>query len=109
MSYGNKGWADWVLEEKESIEHFKLAYEVRFSSRKLDFSPLLTPCTSRNAPGNARQLGINSWDTANVYSNGDSEKIVGKAIKELKIPRETLVILTKVWCVHFVSSLASSD
>ncbi|GAA5888034.1 hypothetical protein JCM6882_000257 [Rhodosporidiobolus microsporus] len=71
MSYGNKGWAEWVLEEKESIEHFKLAYE----------------------------LGINTWDTANVYSNGDSERIIGKAIKELNIPRERLVILTKVCMV----------
>jgi aryl-alcohol dehydrogenase-like predicted oxidoreductase len=43
------------------------------------------------------QLGINTWDTANVYSNGDSERIIGKAIKQLEIPRERLVILTKVW------------
>lgn len=41
-------------------------------------------------------MGINTWDTANVYSNGDSERIVGKAIKKFKIPRDELVILTKV-------------
>ena len=40
--------------------------------------------------------GINTFDTANVYSNGDSERILGKALKEYKIPRENVVIMTKV-------------
>lgn len=31
-----------------------------------------------------------------VYSNGLSEVVLGKAIKELKLPREELVIMTKV-------------
>lgn len=35
------------------------------------------------------------WDTANVYSDGVSEEIIGKAIKEYKLPRHKLVILTK--------------
>ena len=35
------------------------------------------------------------WDTANVYSNGASEEIVGKAIKKYDIPRTKLVIMTK--------------
>ena len=35
------------------------------------------------------------WDTANVYSNGVSEEIIGKAIKKYEIPRQKLVILTK--------------
>jgi aryl-alcohol dehydrogenase-like predicted oxidoreductase len=32
-----------------------------------------------------------------MYSNGDSEILVGQAIKKFKIPREELVILSKVW------------
>lgn len=35
------------------------------------------------------------WDTANIYSNGVSEEIIGKAIKKYEIPRQKLVILTK--------------
>ncbi len=30
-----------------------------------------------------------------MYSNGESERIVGKAIKEYKLPREKLIIMTK--------------
>jgi len=40
--------------------------------------------------------GINTFDTADVYSDGDSERILGKALKEYKIPREKVVIMTKV-------------
>ncbi|KAG6915928.1 hypothetical protein DXG01_009258 [Tephrocybe rancida] len=40
-------------------------------------------------------LGINTIDTANVYSNGESERIIGKWIHESKIPRERLIIATK--------------
>jgi Predicted oxidoreductases (related to aryl-alcohol dehydrogenases) len=32
----------------------------------------------------AYDLGINTWDTANVYSNGASEAIVGKALKKVR-------------------------
>ena len=39
----------------------------------------------------AYDLGINTWDTANTYSNGESERIVGKAIREFKIPRDKLL------------------
>ena len=35
------------------------------------------------------------WDTANVYSNGSSEEIIGRAIKKFNIPRHKLVICTK--------------
>jgi len=35
------------------------------------------------------------WDTANIYSDGVSEEIIGKAIKKYKLPRHKLVILTK--------------
>lgn len=40
-------------------------------------------------------MGINTWDTANMYSNGASEEIVGKALKKYDIPRHKVVIMTK--------------
>jgi aryl-alcohol dehydrogenase-like predicted oxidoreductase len=43
----------------------------------------------------ALDLGINFFDTANVYSEGTSEEIVGKALKEFA-RREEVVIATKV-------------
>jgi aryl-alcohol dehydrogenase-like predicted oxidoreductase len=43
----------------------------------------------------AYDRGLNTWDTANVYSNGESEIIIGKAIKKFNIPRHKLVILSK--------------
>lgn len=69
MSYGSKSWQDWVLEEAEGIAHIKAAFAA----------------------------GINTFDTANVYSNGESERILGKAIKEIGAPRSSFVILTKVY------------
>ncbi|KAL4244349.1 NADP-dependent oxidoreductase domain superfamily protein [Abortiporus biennis] len=69
MSYGTKEWQGWVLDEEEAIKHIKFAYE----------------------------NGIQTFDTANVYSNGLSEIILGNAIKKLNLPREELVILTKVY------------
>ncbi|KAI0737382.1 aryl-alcohol dehydrogenase [Daedaleopsis nitida] len=69
MQYGSPAWQDWVLGEEEGIKHIKFAYE----------------------------HGIQSFDTANVYSNGLSEVILGKAIKQLKLPRDELVIMTKLY------------
>ena len=37
------------------------------------------------------------WDTANIYSNGSSEKVIAKAIKHYDIAREKVVILTKCY------------
>ncbi|KAI0669357.1 Aldo/keto reductase [Trametes maxima] len=70
MSYGTPEWQSWVLPEGEAIKHIKFAYE----------------------------HGITTFDTANSYSNGLSEIILGKAVKELNLPREELVIMTKL-CV----------
>lgn len=39
--------------------------------------------------------GVNFIDTANVYSFGQSEQLVGQAIKQLGLPRDELVIATK--------------
>ncbi|GJC84776.1 aldo-keto reductase dtxS3 [Colletotrichum liriopes] len=67
MSLGSSEWQNWVLDEEESCEILKAAYD----------------------------RGINTWDTANMYSNGVSEKVIGKAIKKYNIPREKLVLMTK--------------
>jgi len=69
MSFGSKDWQPWVIEEDEALPLLKAAYD----------------------------RGLNTWDTANVYSNGVSEEIIGKAIKKYSIPREKLVILTKCY------------
>ncbi|KAI6014669.1 Aldo keto reductase [Pisolithus marmoratus] len=71
MQYGSKAWQDWVLEEAEAIEHIRVAYEA----------------------------GIQTFDTANVYSNGRSEIVLGKAIKQLNLPREEIVVMTKCFFV----------
>lgn len=45
-------------------------------------------------------MGVNTWDTANMYSNGKSEEIIGKALKKYNIPRHKVVIMTKLhWAV----------
>lgn len=43
----------------------------------------------------AYDRGLNTWDTANVYSNGISEKLIGATIKKHNIPRHKLVLLSK--------------
>ncbi|KAI0055137.1 aryl-alcohol dehydrogenase [Artomyces pyxidatus] len=71
MSYGTPEWQPWVLGEKEAIEQIKFAYE----------------------------SGIQTFDTADIYSNGYSEIVLGKAIKELQLPRDEIVVMTKLWGV----------
>jgi aryl-alcohol dehydrogenase-like predicted oxidoreductase len=44
----------------------------------------------------AFDAGVNFIDTANVYSEGDSERLLGEALAKLDLPREDLVIATKV-------------
>ena len=69
MTYGepNRGAHPWSLPEDQSRPFIKRALE----------------------------LGINFFDTANVYSAGSSEEILGRAIKDF-VPREEVVIATKV-------------
>ncbi len=43
----------------------------------------------------AVDAGINFIDTANVYSTGKSETLLGQALKTLKLPRDQLIIATK--------------
>lgn len=47
--------------------------------------------------GQAIDAGINFIDTADVYAGGVSEQITGQALKNLKVPRENLVVATKVF------------
>ena len=68
MTYGSPNWRDWVLGEEESRPFIKRALEV----------------------------GINFFDTADVYSVGRSEEIVGKALKDFAPSRDRVVIATKV-------------
>jgi aryl-alcohol dehydrogenase-like predicted oxidoreductase len=43
------------------------------------------------------ESGINFFDTADVYTEGESEKILGQSLKNLKIARQQVVIATKVY------------
>jgi len=47
--------------------------------------------------GSALDAGINFIDTADVYAGGVSEQITGQALKNLKVPRENVVVATKVF------------
>ncbi|KAF2130524.1 Aldo/keto reductase [Dothidotthia symphoricarpi CBS 119687] len=69
MSLGTSEWQKWVLNEEESLPLLEHAYK----------------------------CGINTWDTADVYSHGASERIVGKALKQYNIPRSKVVILSKCY------------
>ena len=69
MSYGASSWRDWVLEEGASMPFFKRAFE----------------------------LGINFFDTADAYSLGESERILGRAIRAYGAQRDDVVIATKVF------------
>ena len=69
MTYGRKSWRQWVLEEEEGRPFIRQALE----------------------------LGINFFDTADMYSVGTSEEILGRALKDFGPSRDTVVIATKVF------------
>jgi aryl-alcohol dehydrogenase-like predicted oxidoreductase len=69
MTYGTSKWRAWVLDEAASRPFFRQAWEG----------------------------GINFFDTADMYSDGASEEVLGRALRELAIPREQVVIATKVF------------
>lgn len=47
--------------------------------------------------GQAIDAGVNFIDTADVYAGGASEQITGQALRNLKVPREQVVVATKVF------------
>jgi aryl-alcohol dehydrogenase (NADP+) len=69
MTYGSKQWRPWVLDENESQPFIRRAWE----------------------------LGINFFDTADMYSLGASEEVLGRVIKDLGIQRDNVVIATKLF------------
>ncbi|KAJ0167561.1 Versiconal hemiacetal acetate reductase [Colletotrichum tanaceti] len=71
MTFGSSKWegSPWVLDEEEGLRLLKAAYD----------------------------SGINTWDTADTYSNGRSEVVIGKALKTFGIPRQKVVILSKIF------------
>lgn len=52
---------------------------------------------SQKVVAKALELGINYFDTANIYTNGDSELYLGKALKNLGVKRDEVFIQTKVF------------
>ncbi len=71
MTYGSKKWREWVLEEEEA-------------------KPFV---------GRALEAGINFFDTADVYSLGESERVTGSLLKHFGVKRENVVVATKVFQV----------
>jgi aryl-alcohol dehydrogenase-like predicted oxidoreductase len=69
MSYGSKKWRDWILEEDEALPFVQRALEA----------------------------GINFFDTADVYSVGESERILGSLLRKLNVHRGDVVVATKVF------------
>lgn len=57
----------------------------------------LDPDATKEMIAHACDMGVNFIDTANQYSHGTSEEYIGRALKELHIPREKVVIATKVY------------
>jgi aryl-alcohol dehydrogenase (NADP+) len=69
MTYGTPKWRPWVLDDEQSRPFFKQAWDA----------------------------GINFFDTADMYSDGVSEEVTGRALRDLGIPREQVVVATKVY------------
>ncbi|HET7333525.1 MAG TPA: aldo/keto reductase, partial [Rhizomicrobium sp.] len=69
MTYGSPKWRDWVLDDEASRPFIKRALEA----------------------------GINFFDTADMYSLGESEAVLGRALKDFGGGREQYVVATKVF------------
>jgi aryl-alcohol dehydrogenase-like predicted oxidoreductase len=67
MTYGSSKWRSWVLDEEQAMPFFREAIEA----------------------------GVNFFDSADVYSQGESERVTGKALKTFA-KRHEVVIATKV-------------
>ncbi|MBN9546463.1 MAG: aldo/keto reductase [Alphaproteobacteria bacterium] len=69
MTYGAPSWRDWVLDEEASRPFLKRALEA----------------------------GVNFFDTADMYSLGASEEVLGRAIRDFADNRDSVVLATKVY------------
>jgi len=57
----------------------------------------LTQSDAERLVGQSLDAGINFIDTADVYAAGQSEQITGQALRNLKIPREDVIVASKVF------------
>ena len=57
----------------------------------------LGPEDTQAMVGHAIDLGVNFFDTANTYSFGTSEEYLGRALRNLGVPRDKVVIASKVY------------
>ena len=57
----------------------------------------LNASETKDMIAHALDLGVNFIDTANQYSHGTSEQYIGQALKELGVPRDNVVIASKVY------------
>ncbi|KAI0314903.1 NADP-dependent oxidoreductase domain-containing protein [Amylostereum chailletii] len=78
------------------LSSFTLLFHPPLSSHK-DARPCLTDPQGIPLLKSAWDAGITTIDTANVYSNGQSERVIGRFIKTHSIPRQSLVLMTKVY------------
>lgn len=61
------------------------------------FSAQLNVSDAKEAMAAARDYGVNFFDNAEAYANGESERIMGQALKALQWPRDTYVVSSKVF------------
>ena len=68
-SFGSSKWSNYILDEDKGFELLKRAWD----------------------------LGVTTIDTANMYSNGESERIIGRFLKKYGIPRHRVLLFTKCY------------
>jgi aryl-alcohol dehydrogenase (NADP+) len=69
MTYGSSKWRKWTLDEEQALPFVKRALEA----------------------------GINFFDTADIYSLGASEEVLGNTLRTCGVKRENVVVATKVF------------
>ena len=69
MTYGSSKWRPWVLDEEQALPFVKRALEA----------------------------GINFFDTADMYSVGASEEVLGNTLRTCRVQRQNVVVATKVF------------
>lgn len=91
MEYATLGWS--------GIKVSKVCLGgMSFGEASPDFHQwTLGPEDTENVIGHAFEQGINFIDTANCYSFGTSEEYIGRALKRLDIPRDRVVLASKVY------------